>query len=218
MLRKFFSLFITISIVSVVAGVGWVAYSKFNVSEAAQFNESISMVYHQTGSMGESLDDTGDFVSTEISNISSISTLLDEWDPRYEQAQTAYRKFDAAIVAAEDRAEAYFLAQRTLTEQYHDQELRAEARADDDADYALYHQWKDRAHYVREDALEIVNRLQDVDTGLRKLKLSSEFSFDASGFDAVPAEIQVLGEDLTQFQIASENIRDITKSPFDPGQ
>ena len=218
MLRKFFHLVVTISIVGVVAGVGWIAYGKSNVSEAAEFDASISMVNHQTGGMSESLRVTGDFVKTGISEISSISALLDEWTPRYHRAQTAYRKFDAAIIAAEDRANAYFLAQRTLTERYHNQELRALAQAEDATNYAHYGQWRDRAHSVRADALEIVNRLDDMDTGLKKLKLASEFSFDVSPFDAVPSDILVLGEDLTQFQIASDNIRQITKSPFDPGQ
>ena len=216
MLRKLFTLTITAGIVAVIAGIGWIAYGDFNTSEAAHFDASISMVNHQTGRMGESLDNTRTFVSTQIEQITDISTLIKKWTPGYSQAQTAYRKFDAAILSAEDMADAYFLAQRALAERYHSEELRSRAEADDEADFALYRQWRDSAHRVRSEALNIMNRLSDMDTDLQKLKLSSEFSFDAGGFNEVPSDILALGDELAQFQVASENIREITASPFDP--
>ena len=166
--------------------------------------------------MGESLDNTRTFVGTQIAQITDISTLINEWTPRYAQAQIAYRKFDAAILSAEDMADAYLSDQRALTERYHNEELRSRAEADDEEDFTLYRQWRDRAHSVRSEALNIMNRLSDMDTDLRKLKLSSEFSFDAGGFDEVPSEIIALGDELAEFQIDSENIRGITSSPFDP--
>ena len=216
MLRRLFTLTITAGIVAVVAGIGWIAYDDSNTSEAAHFDASISMVNHQTGRMGESLDNTRTFVSTQIEQITDISTLIKEWTPRYAQAQTAYRKFDAAIVSAEDMADAYFSAQRALTERYYSEELRSRAEADDETDFALYWQWRDRAHSVRSETLNIMNRLSDMDTDLQKLKLSSEFSFDAGGFDEVPSDILALGDELAEFQITSESIREITFSPFDP--
>lgn len=218
MLRKFFSLVILASIIAVVGYLAWIAYGESKVSEAAHFDASMSMVHHQTGRMSESLDDAGTFVSTEIEQITDISTLIGRWTPRYEQAQIAYRRFDAAIASAEDRAAGYFSAQRALTERYHSEEARARAEAEDDADFALYQQWRDRAHAVRAEALEILNRLSDMDTDLQKLKLLSEFSFDAGGFNEVPADILTLSDELAKFQAASVNIREITTSPFSPSR
>ena len=162
-------------IVAVVTGLGWIAFGEVNKSEAAHADASFSMVNHQTGRMGESLDIARTFITTEISanigQITDISTLLDEWSPRYQQAQIGYRRFDAAIIAAENSADAYFAAQRALTERFHNQELRTRARADDDAEFQQYEQWRERASGVRAESLEIMHRLSDMDTALQKLKL-----------------------------------------------
>ena len=216
MLRRFFTFTLTISIVTILACIGWIAYGKSNITEAAHFDASMARVNHQTESMGASLNTTHTFVSTRIEQITDISTLINEWTPQYTRAQIAYQKFDASIVAAEERAEAYFAAQRALTEQYHSDELRVRAEAEDNSDFELYSQWRDRAHGVRQEALEIMKRLSDLDTDLQKLKLRTEFSFDVGAFSDVPTEILSLGDELEQFQIASENIRGITVSPFDP--
>ena len=219
LLRRFFSIAIPTSIVAVVAGVGWIAFGEISKSEAVHADVSFSMVDHQTGRMGESLDIARTFISTEFSaeigQIADISTLLDEWSPRYQQAQTGYRRFDAAIIAAENNADAYFAAQRALTERFHNQELRTRAQADDDAEFQQYEQWRERAGGVRVEALEIMHRLSDMDTNLQKLKLRSDFSLDVGGFSEVPSEILALEEELAQFRIASENIREIIASPFD---
>ena len=202
-----------------VAGVGWIALGEVNKSEAAHADASFSMVNHQTGRMGQSLNSAGTFISSEISadigQITDLSALLDEWSPRYQQAQTAYRRFDAAIIAAESSAEAYFAAQRALTEGFHSEELRERARADDDAEFEQYEHWRERARAVQEEALEVVHRLSDMDTTLQKLKLRSAFSFDAGGFSEVPSDILALEEKLAQFRIASDNIRETIASPFD---
>lgn len=219
MLRRFFSIIITASIVVVVIGVGLVVFGEANKSEAAHADASLRLVNHQTGRMGESLNSAGTFISTEINadvgQITDLSTLLDEWSPRFQQAQTAYLKFDAAIAIAESSADVYFAAQRALTEGFHSEESRARARAEDDAEFAQYEQWRERAREVQQEALEIVNRLSDMDTTLQKLKLRSEFSFDASGFNEVPSDILALEEELAQFRVASDNIREIIASPFD---
>ena len=112
----------------------------------------------------------------------------------------------------------YFADQRALTERFNDPELRRAAESTDEEDYDLYTQWKNQAHSVREEALSIVMRLEDVDTDLQKLKLASEFSFDSNAFQKVPADILALEDELAHFKIASENIRAITKSPFEPSQ
>ena len=219
MLRTFFSITITASIVAVVVGVGWIVFGEVSKSEAAHTDASFSLVNHQTGRMGESLNSAGTFISTEISvdigQITDISALLNEWSPKYRQAQTAYRKFDAAIIAAESSADAYFAAQKALTEGFHSEELRERARADDDTEFEQYKQWRERASAVQKEAVEIVYRLGDMDTTLQKLNLRSDFSFDTGGFSEVPADILVLKEELAQFQIASDNIRETIGSPFD---
>ncbi len=215
MLRRFFSIAIAASIVAVALGGGWIAFGEVSKSEAAHAEASLSMVNHQTGRMGESLNRAGIFIGADIGQITDLSTLLDEWSPRYQEAQTAYRKFDAAIVAAESSADAYFAAQRALTEGFLNEESRARAQAIDDAEFAQYELWRERARGVRREALEIVQRLSDMGITLQKLKLRSEFSFDASRFNEVPSDILALEEELAQFRIASENIREIIASPFD---
>lgn len=219
MLRRFYSIAIMASIVAVATGVGWMAFGEVNKSEAAHADLALSMVNHQTGRMGESLNHAGTFISAQISadvgQITDLSTLLDEWSPRCQQAQTAYHKFDAAVVAAESSADAYFAAQRALTEGFHHEESRARAQADDDAEFAQYEQWRERARGVQREALEIVQRFSDMDTTLQKLKLRSEFSFDVSGFNEVPSDILALEEELAEFRVASDNIRELIASPFD---
>ena len=207
-----------------VAGFGWLVYGTTETSAAVQFDESINMVHHQTNRISTTLGDTGTFVNTEIaaapseqqnSAITSISELIGEWEPRYNEAKIVFRKFDSAIVAAEQRAEEYFISQRTLTERYHDPEKRARAQGYDDADYTLYEEWRDHAHRTRDHAQAIMVRLDDMDTDLKKLQLSSEFSFDGEVFREVPKAIFLLDQELEEFQLASDNIREITASPFE---
>ncbi len=217
-MRKLFGWVAVFAAIGVVTGLAWLAYGRFNSSEAAEFDESIAMVNHQTAQISTSLGDTGEFVNREVSKITDISLLLRSWTPRYDSAQAAYTKFDAAITAAEGRAEDYFAAQRVLTQRYNNPESRAIAEAKDITDYSLYVKWRDQANSVRQEALSIVNRLEDVDTDLKKLKLASEFSFDSNAFRTVPADILALEDELTHFRTASESIRAITKSPFEVSQ
>ena len=55
----------------------------------------------------------------------------------------------------------------------------------------------------------------DMDTDPTKVKLRSDFSFDADWFSEVPSDILALEEELAQFRIASDNIRETIASPFD---
>ena len=219
-MRTIFSIATITCIVAVVTAVGWMAFGEVSKSAAAHADASFSRVGHQTGRMGASLDSARTFISTEISTelgqITDISTLLDEWSPKYRQAQTGYRRFDAAIIAAENSADAYFAAQRALTERFHQPEMRAEAEAEDDAEWQQYEQWRERAKGVQAEALEVMHRLSDMDTGLQKLKLRSDFSdFDAGGFSEIPAEILALEGELARFRVASDNLRELIASPFD---
>ncbi len=207
------------SIIAVVVGVGWIAFGEINTTEAAYADASLSLVNHQTGRMGSSLDNARTFISTEISSnigqATDLDVLMDQWSPKYRQAQTSYRRFSAAISSAERTTEEYFTAQRSLTEGFISEELRARARAEDDAEFAQYEAWRERAGIVQEEALEILGRLSDMDTTLQKLRLRSDFSFDPGGFSAVPSDILALEEKLAQFRIASDNIREMIASPFE---
>jgi hypothetical protein len=151
-----------------------------------------------------------------VAAITNISELMGEWAPSYSQAQSAYVKFHSAIIAAEQRAENYFASQRALTEKYNDPDKRERAQAYDEADHALYEEWRGQARGALDHAQEIMDRLNDMDIDLRKLELSSEFSFNGGAFREVPRAITLLDEELKQFQLASENIRGITASPFEP--
>ena len=213
-MRKAFSAAVLGVLVAIGASVGWLVFGEVQTSEAVHFEESMGLVHHQTGRMSGTLADTRTVVDEDIASVTNITELLGRWTPRYSEANAAYLRFDAAINLAEEQAEAYFTSQRTLTDRYHDQVKKAQAQDRDDANYELYNQWRDRAHRARENARRILDRLDDMDTDLRKLKLSSEMSFDAGGFSDVPGEITNLEAELAQFQTASDSIREITVSPF----
>ena len=204
------------TVIAVLAGIGWAAYGEVQISEAAQLDKSMTMVRHQTAGMSTALVDTSSFVEeVEIAKVTSIDTLLTLWEPHYSASRVAYTRFDAAIVLAEQQAAAYFAAKRALAERYHDPERKALAEQRDVDEFALYAAWRDRAHRTRDNAAAIMRRFDDVDTDLQRLELTSEFTFDAGLFDTVPTEISDLNDKLADFQIASENIQAITKSPFE---
>ena len=219
MLRSSFRMAVNASIVAVVVGVAWLAFIQASDSEAAHVNETFSLVNHQAEEVGDTLEGTGAFIDAELtvhpSQMRDISALIDVWSPKHQKAETAYRKFDAAITAAEDSADAYFAAQRTLTERIQDQELGALARAEDDAEFSQYERWQDRAHGIRANALQIIESLRDMDASLQKLKLRSDFSFDGLQLNAIPSDIIALEQELSQFRIASDAIRNTIGSPFD---
>ena len=216
-MRKAFKLAVLGVLVAIGASVGWVVFGEVQTSEAVHFDESVGMVHHQTERMSVTLADTRTVVDEDIASVTDITELLDRWTPRYNRANAAYVRFDAAINLAEERAEGYFAAQRMFSERYHDQARKAQRQAYDDAVYEGYTRWRDQAHRTREDARSILNRLDDMDTDLQKLKLSSEFTFVAGGFSDVPVEITNLEAELAEFQTASDNIRDLMVSPFAEG-
>ena len=215
-MRSILRLVATAVVITLVASVGWLAFSTVNTSATTNFQESIRMVSHQTMRMDTSLQQTSSVVITDVSTITGIHQLLEVWTPRYEQAVLAYAKFDAAIIAAEQQADAYFIEQTALTAKYNDPVLRAKRQVNDEMEYHRFGTWRDSAHQVRSNARRVLDRLEDMDTDLHKLKLTTEMSsaFNVSGFDDVPLEITALGAELSEFQVASENIRAMTASPF----
>ena len=216
-MRKAFKFAVLGVLVAIGASVGWLVFGDVKTSEAVHFDESVGMVHHQTGRMSVTLANTSTVFDEDIASITDITELLNRWMPRYNRANAAYMRFDAAINLAEDRAEGYFAAHHTLSERYHDPARKAQRQAHDDAVYQGYARWRDQAHRTRDDARSILNRLDDMDTDLQKLKLSSEFTFVAGGFSDVPVEITNLEAELAEFQTASDNIRELMVSPFEEG-
>ena len=217
MIRKFFMIVLLAGVLALAFNLSWAFWGEVNTSEAAHFDQSATMVKRQTTGMSASLVDTGAFVETKVkvSEIASLPVLMQEWKPLYKNAHSSYRKLESAVAAMEERAEEYFEAQRALTQKFHDPAGKARAQAVDESHYARYTQWKDQAHRIKEQSRSILNRLDDMDTELEKLKLMSEFTFDVAAFQSVPLEITVLDVELGEFRVASENIREITKSPFE---
>ena len=204
------------AVVAVVAGIGWMAFGEVNTAEAAQLDESMSMVRYQTAGMNQALEETGQFVAqTNVAEVTDINSLLGLWEPRYAAAQSAFTKLDSAIALAEQQADSYFAAQRALTAQYNDPERKARRQARDDAFFADYQAWQQDAHNIRDEAAAILRKLNDIDIDLRKLELDSGFSFTGTAIDALPAEISSLDNELNEFDIASENLRAIIRSPFE---
>lgn len=204
------------AVVAVVAGIGWMAFGEVNTAEAAQFDESMSMVRYQIAGTRQTLEDTEQFAAqNNVAEVTDINTLLGLWRPRYAAAQSAFTKLDSAIALAEQQADSYFIAQRDLTAQHYDPERKARWQAWDDAFFADYQAWQQDAHSIRDEASAILRELNDIDINLQKLELYSGFSFTGTTIDALPAEISSLDNELAEFDIASENIRATIRSPFE---
>ncbi len=204
------------AVVAVVAGIGWIAYGKVNTAEAAQFEESVSMVRHQIAASQQALEDPDRFAAqTNVAEVTDINTLLSLWQPRYAAAQSAFTKLDSAIAFAEQQADDYFAAKRALNARYNDPERKALRQAQDDAIFATYQEWQQNAHIIRDDAAAMMRELNDIDIDLQRLELDSGFSFAGGSIDALPAEISSLNNELAEFDIASENLRATIRSPFE---
>lgn len=204
------------AVVAVVAGIGWIAYGKVNTAEAAQLDESMSMVRYQIAGTRQILEDPDRFApQANVAEVTDINALLGLWQPRYAAAQSAFTKLDSAIASAEQQADNYFAAKRALNARYNDPERKALRQARDDAIFATYQAWQQNAHSIRDEAAAMMRDLNDIDIDLQRLELDSGFSFAGGSIDAVPAEIRSLNNELAEFDIASENLRAIIKSPFE---
>ena len=213
-MQKYLRLAATAVVIAVLVVIAVHVYGETRATEAQTFDASVHMVQQQTNRMGASVAATHSVVEQDIRDIQALPELVAEWTPRYAEAQDAYRRFDAAIVLAEDQARGYFAAQSALTDRFNDLQQKAAARRQDEADQQLYRVWRQRAHETRDNARRILLRLEDMDTTLRKLELTSEFVFDATRFSDMPAALTDLEGELEQFEEATANIRTITRSPF----
>jgi len=221
-------------IVVVVAVIGYAAltvYGEVTQTEAAKMSDSVQLAENQAENMNRALGDVSIFAggnsagnasetgsqptTAEIAKITSIDVLMDRWEPRYDGAKLAYVKFEAAIDSAKASAAGYFATQQALTERINDPATKAQARQDDERDLALYRQWESQADSALAKARTIGSQLDDMDASLRKLELRTDFAFDTSSFQEVPAAILELNAELSEFRAASETIREATASPFE---
>ena len=221
-----------LSVIAAVAAVivyaGFSLYEGTTQTEAAALSDSVQLAENQAGSMGQALNNVSVFASLRaptdgqpqtggsgIAGVTNIDTLLALWEPRYNNAKASYPRLESAIAVAKGSAADYFAAQRAITERINDPGVKLRAQQDDGRDWNLYRQWEERADAVLAEAHAIDLRLDDMDAGLRKLELRADFAFDTSSFSEVPAAIADLDQELADFQVASERIRETTKSPFE---
>ena len=151
----------------------------------------------------------------DVGEVANIDILLAHWSPRYAEAKLSYVKFETAVEMAKASAASYFAAQNELTERISDQARQEQERANDRRDRTLYLMWESQADSTLSKARAIGTQLDDMDITLQKLKLRSDFVFDATAFQEVPAAIATLSDDLSEFQTASEAVRAATDSPFE---
>lgn len=150
-----------------------------------------------------------------IAKITNIDILIAEWEPRYDSAKLAYVKFEAAINNAKATAADYFAKQQALIEQIQDSANQVPHRQDYENDLILYRRWEAQADSALAQARKIGIQLDDMDVSLSIIKHRSDFVFDASAFQEVPTAIVELDRQLADFQVASDNIRAATDSPFE---
>lgn len=216
---------------AVIGYAGLTVYGEITETEAATMSDSVRLAENQAENMNRSLGDVTVFAgvnpagnasetgsqpeTVEIAKITNIGTLIDRWEPRYDDAKLAYVKFEASIDTAKASAAGYFAAQQALTERINDPSTKAQAREDDEHDLALYRQWEMQADSALAKARAIGKQLDDMDASLRKLELRTDFVFDTSSFREVPVAILELNAELSEFKAASETIRAATASPFE---
>ena len=219
--------FILIAISAGVIGyIGWTLYEEETRTTAARMSESVLLAQAQAETVDSALTRIQDITlsnsqtpaTTRISETPNVEALMKEWEPRYNSAKTAYVKFHASITNAKSRAASYLTQQQALTDRMRDPDNQAKARLEDEADLALYRQWEERAEKALEKANEIGIQLDDMDANLRKMELRADFVFDTSAFLEIPQDIEELNLQLFEFQVASENIKLSTDSPFETQQ
>ena len=231
MIRRMLKYTLIVVVVAVIGYAALTVYGEVTRTEAARMTDSVQLAENQAENMNRALGDVSVFAggspgnavseagsqpeTAEIAKITSIDVLIDRWEPRYDDAKLSYVKFEAAIDNAKASAAGYFATQQALTDRINDPATRAQARQDDERDLALYRQWEAQADSALAKAQTIGRQLDDMDASLRKLELRTDFVFDTSSFQEVPAAILELNAELSEFRAASETIRAVTESPFE---
>ena len=205
MIRRTLKYALIIVVVAVIGYAGLTVYGEATQTEAARMSGSVQLAENQAENMNRALGDVSVFAggnsagnasetgiqteTAEIAKTTNIDTLINRWEPRYDDAKLAYVKFEAAIDNAKASAAGYFATQQAITERINDPAIKARARADDEDDLALYRRWATQADSAMAQARAIGMQLDDMDASLRKLALRADFVFDTSSFQEVPAAI-----------------------------
>ena len=228
MIRRILKYSLIIVAVVMVGYGGLAVFEEVTQTEAVRMSTSVQLAENQAENINRALGGVSVFADRnpggnasqaepqpETSEISDIDTLIDRWEPLYDDAKLAYIKFEAAIDNAKTSATGYFATQQTLTESISNPATKAQAREDDERDLGLYLNWEAQADSALTKAQAIGMQLDDIDAILRKLELRTDFVFDTSSFQEVPAAISELNAELSEFRAASEIIRAATESPFE---
>ena len=231
MIMRILKYSLIIVVAAVIGYAGLTVYGEVAQTEAARMSDSVQLAENQAENMNRALGDVSVFAggnsdgnasepgsqpeASEIAKITNIDTLIYRWEPRYDDAKLSCVKFEAAIDNAKASAAGYFATQQALTERINDPAGKAQAREDDEHDLALYREWEAQADSALAKARAIGLQLDDMDASLRKLELRTDFVFDTSSFQEVPAAIFELNAELIEFRAASETIRAATGSPFE---
>ena len=150
--------------------------------------------------------DTGRGNVATDERVAAIENLRDTWSPRYRQAEEEHRRLAYRIEHADRAAKQYFSVQTELTGQIKNPEERRRAEASDQAEMAVYGQWRAQAHRTMNQADRIMDDLHDMDIRITKQLLSASFASVYQDFLELPVAIRDLHRDLEQFRIRSEEI------------
>lgn len=230
-----------VAALAVVGYIGWTIFVEGTKPVSAGMSQSVQLAQTQAQSMNYAINSVSVAVTApsaqtttatkgssesrsssttkaepvEVASIADLDTLLIVWEPRYNAAKLAHAKFKSSIANAKNRAEEYFAQQQVITERMQDPDNLDRARQEDEADRQLYEQWKERANAALETADQIVVQLDDMNENLKKMELRAGFVFDASSLIEMPAAVAELNHQLADFQTSSENIKAVTRSPFE---
>ena len=228
MIRRILKYSLIIVTAAVVGYGGLAVFEEVTKTEAARISDSVQLAENQAENINRTLGGVSVFANRnpggnaspegskpETSEISDIDSLIERWEPLYDDARLAYTKFEAAIDNAKISATGYFATQQALTESISNPTAKAQAREDDERDLGLYLKWEVQADSALAKAQAIGMQLDDMDAILRKQELRADFVFDPSSFQELPVAISELNAELSEFQAASETIRGATESPFE---
>lgn len=136
----------------------------------------------------------------------AIENLHNQWSPRYQRAVDEHERFRYRVERTEAAAADYFTTQRELTTQLPaDQQERW--RANDNAEYRVYLDWRDQAYDTLGQADLIMVELRTMNLIITKQRLSAQFAVLYDSFLTMPTEINLLYEELDRFQAESDRIQ-----------
>ena len=113
MIRRTLKYTLIVVVVALSGYAGLTVYGEVTQTEAARMSGSVQLAENQAENMNRALGDVSVFAggnsdgnaseagsqpeTSKIAKITNIDTLIDRWEPRYDDAKLAYVKFEAAI-------------------------------------------------------------------------------------------------------------------------